>query len=55
MWKHKNDCVFNGVSPSLATARDKSNLWCTAGAKALMSLAGQGSDGDKVHLVIVVG
>jgi hypothetical protein len=56
LWKHRNNCVFNGVPPSLATVLimtgDKSNFWCMAG---LMSLAGQESGGDTGHLVIVVG
>lgn len=42
IWKHRNDCVFNGASPRIsavlhAVARE-SSLWCIAGAKALLEI-----------------
>ncbi|GJN13318.1 hypothetical protein PR202_gb00010 [Eleusine coracana subsp. coracana] len=42
LWRHRNDCVFNNVSPSIATALilagDERFLWDMAGAKALAAL-----------------
>ena len=39
IWKHRNDCVFNGATPSLPTAltlaREEALLWSLAGAKGL--------------------
>jgi len=39
IWKHKNACVFQGVSPSVNTIlwelKDEHSLWCLAGAKKL--------------------
>ena len=39
IWKHRNDCVFNGAAPSipvaLARAREEAHLWSLAGAKGL--------------------
>jgi hypothetical protein len=38
-WKHRNDCVFNGASPNVATVlqvvENEGNLWCIVGASAL--------------------
>jgi hypothetical protein len=43
IWKHRNSCVFNGVSPSAAAvlnlARDEAHLWSLAGAKGLAFLS----------------
>ena len=43
IWKHRNNCVFNGASPSVASmlsmARDEAHLWTLAGAKGLASLS----------------
>nr|TKW13976.1 hypothetical protein SEVIR_5G136400v2 [Setaria viridis] len=37
IWRHRNDCVVIGASPSIATAlilaRDEAQLWSMAGAK----------------------
>jgi hypothetical protein len=42
LWLHRNDCVFNGVSPrlstSLAMAREEAWAWCMAGTKGLSLL-----------------
>lgn len=42
LWKHRNDCVFNGVSPSLsavlAMAGDEVRLWSMAEAKGIALL-----------------
>jgi hypothetical protein len=42
IWKHRNDCVFNGASPSVSSImRDikaEHDLWCLAGAKRLEKL-----------------
>nr|XP_034601699.1 uncharacterized protein LOC117862274 [Setaria viridis]XP_034601700.1 uncharacterized protein LOC117862274 [Setaria viridis] len=39
IWRLRNDCVFNGASPSVATAlilaKDEAQLWSMAGAKGL--------------------
>jgi hypothetical protein len=39
IWKHQNDCVFNGCVPRLSTAlnlaQEKALLWSLAGAKGL--------------------
>ena len=39
IWKHRNDCVFNGATPRLSTAlnlaREEALLWSIAGAKGL--------------------
>jgi hypothetical protein len=38
IWRHRNDCVFNGAQPSIArlltSASDEFNMWCFAGPKA---------------------
>jgi hypothetical protein len=43
LWRHRNDCVFNGRSPSLASALtlagDELRMWCSAGAKGLNLLS----------------
>jgi hypothetical protein len=43
IWKHRNSCVFYGVSPSVASildmARDEAQLWTMEGAKGLASLS----------------
>jgi hypothetical protein len=42
VWKHRNKCVFDGCSPSLAVAlrvaKEEALYWSLAGAKALSSL-----------------
>jgi hypothetical protein len=43
LWRHRNDCVFNGRSPSLAStltlAGDELRRWCSAWAKGLNLLS----------------
>ena len=43
LWRHRNDCVFEGLSPSLATvltmAGDALNKWSMAGARGLCLLS----------------
>jgi hypothetical protein len=43
IWRHQNDCVFNGAQPSIArlltSAGDEFNMWCFAGAKGLTRLS----------------
>jgi hypothetical protein len=43
IWRHRNDCVFNGAQPSIArlltSASDEFNMWCFAGAKGLTRLS----------------
>jgi hypothetical protein len=43
IWKHRNSCVFDGVSPSTAAvlnlAREEAHLWSLAGAKTLAFLS----------------
>jgi len=42
IWKHRNTCVFEGVSPSLSMLwselKNEHSLWCMAGAKKLLEL-----------------
>ncbi|GJN02027.1 hypothetical protein PR202_ga19340 [Eleusine coracana subsp. coracana] len=42
LWRHRNDCVFNGAQPNIATAltmaRDEKHMWSMDGAKALSAL-----------------
>ncbi|GJN18683.1 hypothetical protein PR202_gb05870 [Eleusine coracana subsp. coracana] len=42
LWRHRNDCVFNGISPNIAIALimagDEKSMWSLAGAKALTAL-----------------
>jgi hypothetical protein len=39
LWRHRNDCVFNGASLRLAVeltmVGDEARAWCLAGAKGL--------------------
>ncbi|GJN16182.1 hypothetical protein PR202_gb03142 [Eleusine coracana subsp. coracana] len=46
LWRQRNDCVFNGASPSLATtlimAGDETRYWNMAGAKDLALVTGYG-------------
>jgi len=43
LWRHRNDCVFNGavprVSTAIAMAKDEAWAWCMAGAKDLSLVA----------------
>jgi hypothetical protein len=43
IWKHRNACVFEGVSPSinkiLCELKDEHGLWYIAGAKKLQGRA----------------
>jgi hypothetical protein len=47
LWRHRNDCVFNGVSPRLSTAlamaREEAWAWCMAGARGLSLLTASAS------------
>lgn len=40
IWKHQNDCMFNGASPGMSTslnmAREEVVMWSMAGAKGLV-------------------
>lgn len=42
LWKHRNNCVFNGATPCVSRvlhqARDEARLWCDARAKGLSQL-----------------
>ena len=39
IWRHRNDCVFNGASPRVDTAlilaKEDAQLWSMAGARGL--------------------
>lgn len=39
IWKHRNDCLFNGVNPNvmsvIQTVANEYDLWCMAGASKL--------------------
>ena len=45
IWKHRNDCVFNGARPStydlVARIRDEAALWARAGALGLRAILPQ--------------
>uniref|UniRef100_A0A0A8ZV08 Uncharacterized protein n=1 Tax=Arundo donax TaxID=35708 RepID=A0A0A8ZV08_ARUDO len=49
LWRHRNDCVFNGVQPSVATvlqlAREEARVWCMDGAKGLSLVSATGLGG----------
>jgi hypothetical protein len=49
IWRHRNDCVFNGATPRLDTAllltKEEAKLWCLAGAKGPSLLTAKGSLG----------
>jgi hypothetical protein len=46
LWRHRNNCVFNGMSPRLSTAlamaMDEAGAWCMAEAKGLSLLVSGG-------------
>jgi hypothetical protein len=46
IWKHWNDCVFNGVvrniNTTLSLARDDAHWWCLAGVKGMSLLTARG-------------
>ncbi|GJN34747.1 hypothetical protein PR202_gb23439 [Eleusine coracana subsp. coracana] len=48
LWRHRNDCMFNGVHPSIAAAAimvgNEAKLWSMAGAKDLSLVAGLDSE-----------
>jgi hypothetical protein len=48
IWKHRNDCVFNGAEPSIpdtfAKIQDEAMLWARAGAPGLCVLLPQNWD-----------
>jgi hypothetical protein len=39
LWKHRNDCMFNGAQPSISTVvnniKEEAVLWARAGAQGL--------------------
>jgi hypothetical protein len=43
LWNHRNDCVFNGDSPSiqlvLRQALEEAHLWVLAGTRGLAEIA----------------
>jgi nuclear pore complex protein Nup210 len=47
IWRHRNDCVFNGAFPNvslvLALAREEAHWWSLAGAKGISLLTAGGS------------
>jgi len=47
IWRHRNDCVFNGLTPNvnlaLALAREEAHWWSLAGAKGISLLSAGGS------------
>jgi hypothetical protein len=47
IWRHKNDCVFNGAAPKvnmvLALAKDEAHCWSLAGAKGISPLTARGA------------
>ena len=46
IWRHRNDCVFNGATPNvnlaLALAREEAHWWSLAGAKGISLLSAGG-------------
>ena len=42
LWKHRNDCVFNGARPSvnalLTKIKEEASLWASAGALGLRAI-----------------
>ena len=47
IWRHRNDCVFNGVTPNvslaLALTREEAHWWSLAGSKGMSLLTAEGS------------
>jgi len=47
IWRHRNDCVFNGAAPNvhmvLALAGDEAHCWSLAGAKGISLLTARGA------------
>jgi hypothetical protein len=47
IWRHRNDCVFNGATPNvntvLALAREEAHWWSMAGAKGISLLTAGGA------------
>uniref|UniRef100_A0A453GTY7 Uncharacterized protein n=1 Tax=Aegilops tauschii subsp. strangulata TaxID=200361 RepID=A0A453GTY7_AEGTS len=45
IWKHRNDCVFNGGRPSVNTLltkiKEEAALWASAGALGLRAMTPQ--------------
>jgi hypothetical protein len=48
LWRHHNECVFNGASPrlsaTLVVAGEEAIMWSMAGAEELALLTGHGGD-----------
>jgi hypothetical protein len=46
LWRHRNECVFNGASPrlsaALAVVGEEAVMWSMAGDKELALLTGHG-------------
>uniref|UniRef100_A0A453JI56 Uncharacterized protein n=1 Tax=Aegilops tauschii subsp. strangulata TaxID=200361 RepID=A0A453JI56_AEGTS len=42
IWKHRNDCIFEGAQPSVQTLVDKikteATVWARAGARGLREI-----------------
>jgi hypothetical protein len=49
IWRHRNDCVFNGATPRLDTTllliKEEVELWCLVGVKGISLLTVRGSLG----------
>jgi hypothetical protein len=45
IWRHRNDCVFNGASPNvnMVLAREEAHWWSMAGAKGISLLPAGGA------------
>uniref|UniRef100_A0A453I3R4 Uncharacterized protein n=1 Tax=Aegilops tauschii subsp. strangulata TaxID=200361 RepID=A0A453I3R4_AEGTS len=45
IWKHRNDCIFNGARPSMNTIvakiKEEAALWANAGALGLKAITPQ--------------
>jgi len=43
LWKHRNCCVFDGISPNstnvIMVVKEEMQLWATAGARGISHLA----------------
>jgi hypothetical protein len=47
IWRHRNECVFNGAAPNvntvLALAKEEAHWWSLAGAKGISLLTAEGA------------